>query len=76
VKKAGSSPRLPRRVVLLAADEQSGAKEVLVEYQGEDVSGNRVHGDVQRLAAEYPGGWVAAEWLGPLGWIRFLWCRR
>jgi hypothetical protein len=75
VKKVGSSPRMPRRVVLLATDQQSVAAEVLAEYQGSDVSGNRLHGDVQRLAAEHPGGWVAAEWLGPLGWTRFLWCR-
>ncbi len=74
--KAGSTPRQPRRLVLLLGDEQSDTADVLAEYKGADVSGNRLHADVQRLAAEYPGRWVAAEWLGPMGWTRFLWCRR
>jgi hypothetical protein len=72
----GSSPRVPRRVVLLASDERSDVAEVLAEYKGSDVSGNRIHADVQRLAAEYAGTWIAAEWLGPRGWNRFLWCLR
>jgi hypothetical protein len=74
--KAASTPRAPRRVVLLADGEHSDAAGVLTEYQGADVSGNRLHADVQRLAGEHPGRWVAAEWLGPLGWTRFLWCRK
>jgi hypothetical protein len=74
--KAGATPRQPRRLVLLLGDEQSEAADVLAEYKGADVSGNRLHADVQRLAGEYPGRWVAAEWLGPTGWTRFLWCRR
>jgi hypothetical protein len=49
---------------------------VLLEYQGSEVSGKRLHADVQRLAAEHRGHFVAAEWLGSLGWTRFLWCRR
>jgi hypothetical protein len=68
--------RLPRRLVLLASDEQSGVTRVLADYRGGDVSGNRLHADVQRLAAEHRGDLVAAEWLGPRGWTRFLWCRR
>ncbi len=72
----GSTPRAPRRVVLLEGDERSGTSAVLTEYSNDDVSGNRVHADVQRLAAEHAGRWVAAEWRGPLGWTRFLWCRR
>jgi hypothetical protein len=74
--RASNTPRAPRRVVLLVAGEQSDAAEVLAEYKGADVSGNRLHADVQRLAAGNPGRWVAAEWLGPLGWTRFLWCRK
>lgn len=72
----GKTPRVPRRVVLLTTDEQSVPAEVLAEYRGAEVSGNRIHGDVQRLAAEHPGSWIAAEWLGPRGWTRFVWCRR
>jgi hypothetical protein len=70
------TPRAPRRIVLLEAGEESGIAEVLAEYSGADVSGNRVHDDVQRFAAEHPGRHVAVEWQGPLGWTRFLWCRK
>ena len=72
----GKSVRVPRRVVLLESDEQSGPREVLVEYHGAEISGKRIHVDIRRLAADHPGSWVAAEWLGPLGWTRFVWCRR
>jgi hypothetical protein len=72
----GSTPRVPRRVVSLASDEQSAVARVLAEYQGSDVRGNRLHADVQRLATEHAGIWIAAEWLGPRGWNRYLWCRR
>jgi hypothetical protein len=68
--------RAPRRIVLLQDGEDSGAARVLAEYRGADVSGKRLHEDLQRFAGEYPGRHVAAEWLGPLGWTRFLWCRR
>ncbi len=71
-----SSPRCPRRVVLLRDGEASEAERVLLEYHGAAVSGKRLHADVQRLAGEHDGRLVAAEWLGPLGWTRFLWCRR
>ena len=73
---SNSSPRCPRRVVLLRDGEESEAERVLQEYHGSEVSGNRLHADVQRLAGENPCRYVAAEWLGPLGWTRFLWCRR
>ena len=73
---AHSSPRCPRRVVLLCDGEASEAERVLLEYQGAEISGKRLHADVQRLAAEHRGRYVAAEWLGPLGWTRFLWCRK
>jgi hypothetical protein len=68
--------RAPRRIVLLEAGEESDIARVLAEYDGAEVTGNRVHEDVQRFAAEHPGRHVAAEWLGPLGWTRFLWCRK
>lgn len=73
---ASSSPRCPRRLVLLLDGEASEATAVLAEYQGAEVSGKRLHADLQRLATDHPGRCVAAEWLGPLGWTRFLWCRR
>jgi hypothetical protein len=71
-----SSPRCPRRVVLLRGGEDGEVEQILREYQGAEVSGKRLHADVQRLANEHRGQFVAAEWLGPLGWTRFLWCRR
>jgi hypothetical protein len=67
--------RCPRRVVLLSDGEDSTAERVLQEYHGAEVSGKRLHADVHRLASEHRGRYVAAEWLGPLGWTRFLWCR-
>ncbi|MGH7121964.1 MAG: hypothetical protein ACREFP_23720 [Acetobacteraceae bacterium] len=74
-KPLSSSPRCPRRAVLLREGEDSEVERVLREYHGAEVSGKRVHADVQRLAGEHRGRCVAAEWLGPLGWTRFLWCR-
>ncbi len=68
--------RAPRRIVLLTGDERSTVQSVLAEYQGEEISGRRLHEDVQRLAQQQHGRLVAAEWLGPLGWTRFLWCRK
>jgi hypothetical protein len=70
-----SSPRCPRRVVLLRDGEDSEVERVLLEYHGAEISGKRLHADLQRLAAENRGYCIAAEWLGPLGWTRFLWCR-
>jgi hypothetical protein len=70
------TPRVARRVVLLAGDEHSEVEGVLAEYRGADVSGRRLHADVRRFAAELPGRVVAGEWLGALGWTRFLWCRK
>jgi hypothetical protein len=73
---SSSSPRCPRRVVLLESGEESEVAEVLAEYKGADVSGRRLHADVQRLAGQHLGRCVAAEWLGPRGWTRFVWCRK
>jgi hypothetical protein len=74
-RPVSSSPRCPRRVVLLRGDENGEVEQVLIEYQGAEVSGKRLHADVQRLADEHRGRFIAAEWFGPLGWTRFLWCR-
>lgn len=69
-------PRCPRRVVLLRDGADSGIERVLQEYHGAEVSGKRLHADVRRWADEHRGRCVAAEWLGPLGWTRFLSCQR
>jgi hypothetical protein len=71
-----STPRTPRRIVRLEGDEQSEPVEVLAQYEGAEITGARLHTDLQRLAREHTGELLAAEWLGPLGWTRFLWCRR
>jgi hypothetical protein len=71
----GKSERAPRRIVLLAGDESSEVRQIFAEFRGTEVSGKRVHDDLQKLAAQHPGRLVAAEWEGPLGWTRFLWCR-
>jgi hypothetical protein len=68
--------RCPRRLILLCEGEQSPAEAVLVEYHGKDIVGSRLHADLQRCAEEYPGRVVAAEWEGPLGWTRFMWCMK
>jgi hypothetical protein len=73
---SGSTPRCPRRIVLLNGDEHSDVEQVLAEFEGTQVSGKRLHEDVRLQASRHPGRQVAAEWLGPLGWTRFLWCRR
>jgi hypothetical protein len=76
VRQVVSTPRCPRRLVLLVGDEDSAAAKVLQEYHGAEVSGKRLHDDLRRFAADHAGMYVAAEWLGALGWTRFLWCRR
>lgn len=75
-KPASESTRCPRRLVLLTADEHIEVKQVLAEYHDSQVSGARLHAELQRLAAEHPGQCIAAEWQGVLGWTRFLWCRK
>jgi hypothetical protein len=71
-----ATERTPRRVVLLTDGEQSAVGEVLVELRGDDITGKRLHAEIQKQAAAHPGRCVAAEWLGNLGWTRFLWCKK
>jgi hypothetical protein len=73
---SGSTPRCPRRVVLLKGDDQSGVEKVLAEFEGAQVSGRRLHEEIRQLATRHPGRRLAAEWHGSLGWTRFLWCSR
>jgi hypothetical protein len=61
---------------LLQEGEDSAVEKVLQEYSGSSISGTKLHDDLQSMASEYPGRCIAAEWLGPLGWTRFLWCRK
>jgi hypothetical protein len=68
--------RTPRRIILLTDGEQSEPAEVLLELRGEEITGNRLHSEIQKQAAAHPGRLFAAEWLGKLGWTRFLWCRK
>src|SRR5262249_46624224 len=74
--QSGKTPRAPRRIVLLSAGEQSEVVQVLREYSPAEVSGVRLHADLQQLAGQHAGQLVAAEWQGTLGWTRFLWCRK
>ncbi len=75
-KAAPAAAPKPRRLVLLTEGETREVEQVLAEYQGDRVQTSNVHEEVQRFAGEHPGRWVAAEWLGPLGWVRFLRCRQ
>jgi hypothetical protein len=60
--------------VLLKDSEHGDIEAVLAEYQGAEVSA--LHAELQQCAARHRGRHVAAEWLGPLGWTRFLWCQK
>jgi hypothetical protein len=71
-----TTARIPRRIVLLMNGEQSAVSEILVEPNGHAITGNRMHAEIQIQAAAHPGKTVAAEWLGSLGWTRFLWCTK
>jgi hypothetical protein len=75
-RNEAAAERCPRRIVLLCDGEGSEVEAVLAEFRGGEVSGRRLHAELPRLAALHPARWLAAEWLGPLGWTRFLWCRR
>jgi hypothetical protein len=74
VSEHPSPERCPRRLVLLQGGEESEAEAVLAEYHGSEISGKRLHADLRLQAERHPGRIVAAEWAGPLGWTRFLWC--
>jgi hypothetical protein len=75
-ERKGAPERAPRRIVLLAGDESSDVAQVLAEYRAAEVTGKRLHEELQKLAVQHCGRLVAAEWEGPLGWTRFLWCRK
>jgi len=65
--------QIPRRIARLKGDDVA---EVLATFEGDRVVGTKVHAEVQRLAAEHPGETIALEWLGNLGWVRYLTCKK
>ena len=71
-----TTERAARRIVLLVSADDGEIEKVLREYAPPEPTGTRLHADLKELAAEHAGRTVAAEWLGPLGWTRFLWCKR
>lgn len=74
--QADPTVRPPQRLVLLQDEGESPIEQVLLQYEGPVISGKRVYHDLVVQASDHPGQTVAAEWLGTLGWTRFLWCRR
>ncbi|HZU38587.1 MAG TPA: hypothetical protein VFA18_21860, partial [Gemmataceae bacterium] len=66
---------LPRRIVLLAGNESSEVEKVLAEWADGSGSHDEITAQLQTLAAQHAGRYVAVEWLGKVGWNRFLWCR-
>jgi hypothetical protein len=72
--KAQPSARTARRIVLLAADDHSELERILVEYAAAEVHTANLDEDLERFANEYRGRTIAAEWEGPRGRVRFLWC--
>jgi hypothetical protein len=64
------------RLVLLTGDQASPLQQVLREYPAGGADPGQVGEDLNRLARDHPGQCLAAEWRGPGGWVRFLWCRR
>ena len=68
--------QIPRRIVRLKSDADSDVREVLQSYEGATIIGSKIHAEVQRLAAQYPGEVIALEWLGNRGWVRYLTCKR
>jgi hypothetical protein len=71
-----TTERAARRIVLLVAADDGEIEKVLREYAPPEPTGTRLHADLKELAEGHAGRTVAAEWLGPLGWTRFLWCKR
>jgi hypothetical protein len=74
-EKQAPRPHPPRRLVRLVGDRDSAVAEVLREYPPETAP-QLTPAEVERAAAERPGQSLAAEWLGPTGWQRFLVCRK
>ena len=68
--------QIPRRIVRLAGDEKSDVKAVLATFEGDKVVGSTVHAELQKSAGTFPGETLALEWLGNMGWVRYVTCRK
>jgi hypothetical protein len=67
---------IPRRIVRLKGDAESKVREVLASFEGSEIVGSKIHAEVERFATQFPGEVIALEWLGNIGWVRFLTCKR
>ncbi len=67
--------QIPRRIVRLKSDADSEVREVLQTFEGAAIVGSKIHAEVQRFAAKFPGEVIALEWLGNMGWVRYLGCK-
>ena len=61
-----------RRIVLLPEGSPLDADHETVLAE---VEASAVHAEIGRLAEKHEGAILAAEWLSPLGWRRWLWRR-
>ena len=68
--------QIPRRIVRLKSDAASEVREVLQTFEGAAIVGSKIHAEVQRFAAQFSGEVIALEWLGNMGWARYLTCKR
>jgi hypothetical protein len=66
--------QIPRRIVRLK--KNGDVRDVLATFEGDQIVGSKIHAAVQSLAAEHAGDEIALEWLGNLGWVRYLTCRK
>lgn len=67
--------RAPHRAVVLEDGPTSPLRRVLAEYPEDRASRTIITEELVQYAAEYRGRFLAVEWLGPCGWMRFLWIR-
>ncbi len=68
--------RAERRLVLLKGDENSEVEKVLGSYDSTEPRERDMHAEIERFAVRNKGRVIAAEWHGPLGWTRFMTCRK
>ncbi len=68
--------RIARRIVRLKGDTKSEVQEVVATFEGDKVIGSKIQAELQTLAKKHAGETVALEWLGNMGWVRFVTCRK
>ncbi len=71
-RRYSASHPAPRRIVLLALGSPPHAPPERILR--ESVPADRVREVLREESGRHPGRMVAAEWLGTLGWTRWLWC--